>query len=200
MAVQIDTRTRWIGGGVLVAAAAGAAAWWLTRIETPPYTLILKDRSIEVRAYGALKVASTLESGLRQPALEAGFRTLADYIFANSRTGERVSMTAPVLSDTVDDAWRTRFILPERYASEAPPAPPKDVSIETVPARRVAAIRFAGNADDALLSDREAELRTWLESYGLKPTGPAEHAFYNPPFIPGLLRRNEVIVPVASIY
>jgi DNA gyrase inhibitor GyrI len=200
MAIEIDKRTRWIGGGVVVAAAAGAAAWWLTRVETPPYTLVLKDGAIEVRAYGALKVAATRTAGLRQQALEQGFRTLADYIFANSRTGERVAMTAPVLSDDQDGDWRTRFILPARYDDIDPPAPPEGVTIGTVPARRVAAIRFSGRADDAMLADKETELRDWLGTYGLKATGPAEHAFYNPPIVPGPLRHNEVLLPVASIY
>jgi hypothetical protein len=200
MPIEIDKRTKWIGGGVLLGAVAGAAAWWLTRVETPAYTLVLKDGAIEVRAYGALRVAQTHTSGLRQPALEAGFRTLADYIFANSRTGERVAMTAPVLSDDQDGDWRTRFILPARYDEIDPPVPPKGVSIETVPPRRVAAIRFSGRADDAMLADREAELRDWLQTYGLKATGPAEHAFYNPPIVPGPLRHNEVLLPVASIY
>ena len=40
-----DTNRRaWlIGGGVAGAAAAGVAAWWLTRTETPDYSLVLKD-------------------------------------------------------------------------------------------------------------------------------------------------------------
>lgn len=200
MAIELDKRTQWIGGGVLLGAAAGAAAWWLTRVEQPPYTLVLKDGAIEVRAYGELKVAETHADGLRQSALEAGFRTLADYIFANSRTGERVAMTAPVLSDADGDRWRTRFVLPARYDDVEPPSPPEAVTIASLPARRVAAIRFSGRADDALLAAREAELREWLDGYGLKATGPAEYAFYNPPITPGPLRRNEVLLPVASIY
>lgn len=202
MAIEIGKRERWIGGGILAAAAAGAAAWWLTRTETPDYTLVLKDGAIEVRAYARLRVAETRRPGARDAALGDGFRALAAYIFAQDRPGERIEMTAPVIADGGGEGqgWRTRFVLPARFTEIDPPEPAEGVSIETVTPRRVAAIRFAGRADDALLAEREAALRAWLETYGLKPTGPAEYAFYNAPAVPGPLRRNEVLLPVASIY
>jgi hypothetical protein len=198
-----DTNRRaWlIGGGVAGAAVAGAAAWWLTRIETPDYSLVLKDGAIEVRAYGALPIAEAVHDGDRDAALGAGFRALADYLFAKSRVGEKIAMTAPVIADRAGDRWRTRFVLPARYLDLDPPSPgDAAVTTTTLAPRRVAAIRFAGRADDALLAGREGELREWLGGYGLKPTGPAEYAFYNAPFVPGPLRRNEVLLPVASLY
>lgn len=201
MSEETNRRAWLIGGGVAGAAVAGAAAWWLTRTETPDYSLVLKDGAIEVRAYGALPIAEAVHDGDRDAALGAGFRALADYIFAKSRVGEKIAMTAPVIADRAGDRWRTRFILPAQYRDLAPPAPGDDaVQTTTLPARRVAAIRFTGRADDTLLAAREAELREWLGSYGLKPTGPAEYAFYNAPFVPGPLRRNEVLLPVASVY
>ena len=198
-----DTNRRaWlIGGGVAGAAVAGAAEWWLTRTETPDYSLVLKDGAIEVRAYGALPIAEAVHDGDRDAALGKGFRALADYIFAKSRGGEKIAMTAPVIADRAGEKWRTRFVLPAQYRDLEPPEPAGDeVRTATLPARRVAAIRFSGRADDALLDAREAALRNWLGTYGLKPTGPAEYAFYNAPFVPGPLRRNEVLLPVASIY
>lgn len=197
-----DTNRRaWLIGGVAGAAAAGVAAWWLTRTETPGYSLVLKDGAIEVRAYGTLPIAEAVEAGDRDAALGRGFQVLADYIFARSRGGEKIGMTAPVIADRAGDGWRTRFVLPAQYLDLAPPEPATDaVRTTTLAPRRVAAIRFAGRADDALLTAQEGELREWLSGYGLKPTGPAEYAFYNAPLVPGPLRRNEVLLPVASIY
>ncbi|WP_315760925.1 heme-binding protein [Sphingomonas sp. Y38-1Y] len=200
MAGTIDRRTQIIGGGIAAAAVAGATAWWLTRTPTPDYTLVLKDGAIEVRAYGVLPIVEATAPGDRDAALGTGFRALADYIFAKSRSGERIGMTAPVLADRDGDRWRTRFVLPPRYLDMAPPEPGPDVATTTIPARRVAAIRFPGRANDALLAEKEAALREWLEGYGLRPTGDPEYAFYNAPAVPGPLRRNEVLLPVASIY
>ncbi|TKD51290.1 heme-binding protein [Sphingomonas baiyangensis] len=110
----MDKRARWIGGGAVAAvAAAGVAAWWFNRSEQPRHTLIQRDGAVEVRDYPAALVAQTVQSGLRQTALSKGFERLADYIFARSRMGERIAMTAPVLSDGAGEAgWRTRFFIP----------------------------------------------------------------------------------------
>ncbi|KPQ31561.1 MAG: SOUL heme-binding protein, partial [Porphyrobacter sp. HL-46] len=48
------------------------------------------------------------------------------------------------------------------------------------------------------LAAREAQLRAWLAEQGIAPTGKAEFAFYDAPMVPGPLRRNEVLIPVAS--
>ena len=38
----------------------------------------------------------------------------------------------------------------------------------------------------------------WIDAQGLTPTGPVEFAYYNDPFTPWFLRRNEVLVEVAD--
>jgi len=38
----------------------------------------------------------------------------------------------------------------------------------------------------------------WMRARGLVPQGPPEYAYYNDPFTPGFLRRNEVLRPVAE--
>lgn len=150
-------------------------------------------------------------TGSREDALNRGFRKLADYIFAKSRGGEKISMTAPVIQDREkiamtapvlqdqageQDAWRTRFVMPARYNRETLPQPPNGVGISETPARRVAAIRFSGRADDQAIAYREYELERWMSAHDLQSGGPAEYAFYNSPFIPSFLRRNEILVPL----
>ena len=63
----------------------------------------------------------------------------------------------------------------------------------------MAAVRFAGNGGAADLSTREAQLRAWLAAQGIVPEGEAEFAFYDAPMVPGPLRRNEVLIPVAAV-
>ena len=79
------------------------------------------------------------------------------------------------------------------------PAPAtKDVRLVEVPARRSAAIRFSGVADDALIATKEAELRAWMAARSLVPAAAPVFAYYNDPFTPGFLRRNEVIIDLAD--
>lgn len=186
--------------GVLVTAAAAGATWYYARerlTETPEYEPIVGDGAFELRRYPALLVAETVRGGARDYALKTAFGVLADYVFAESRDGEEIAMTAPVLAaPAADGTWRVRFVMPAGWTRETLPEPGIGVAIAELPARRVAAVRFSGRADDALLMRKEAELRAWMTAQGLEAAQPAEHAFYNSPAIPGPLRRNEILIEI----
>ena len=187
----------WVAGGAVLA-GAGAYALFVRKekaSEQPPYRVLETDGAIELRSYPEMLVAETLDPGTRGAALDRGFGRLAGYIFAKQRDGEKIAMTAPVLSGPASPTrWRTRFVMPGKYRAETLPAPNPGVTIATVPARRVAALRFNGKPDDAVLARREADLRAWLVARGHGQGGAVEYAFYNSPFVPASLRRNEVLV------
>ena len=178
-----------------------AAAYYLNELnsEKPEYDLLVGEGKLALRRYPALTVAETVQSGQRETAMGNGFRVLADYIFARSRPGDKIAMTVPVLSLPAEDGsgWLTRFVMPAKLDRGDLPLPSPGMAIGTIPERTLAAIRFGGSADDALLHEREAELREWMAGRGLEPAGPPEYAFYNSPFIPGPLRRTEILIPVS---
>jgi hypothetical protein len=83
-----------IGGLVGVAAAAyGVFVWREKQGEKPDHRLVEADGEIEVRDYPELLVAQATAPGDRTAALNAGFRKLARYIFAEEREGEGIAMT-----------------------------------------------------------------------------------------------------------
>lgn len=198
-------------GGAVVAGGLGYYVYE-RNTEQPVYQVMLKDGRFEVRKYPSLLVAEAVTTGSRSDALNRGFSALAAYIFAKSRGGEKIPMTAPVIQDREKiamtapviqdeaggDGWRTRFIMPARYTRATLPEPPEGVSISETPSRRVAAVRFSGRADDLAIADREAQLRRWVSAHELQAAGPAEYAFYNSPFIPPFMRRNEILIPVTG--
>ncbi|MFO1091131.1 MAG: heme-binding protein [Hyphomicrobiales bacterium] len=188
--------------GGLVVAAYGA--WYLIgqNVETPAYTVAERDDSIEIRNYPPLVVAEVDRTGGRWEAVNQGFRALAAYIFAKNRPGDTIAMTAPVTQQPAmavgpdvgaAKPWAVRFIMPAQYSLSALPQPGGDVKLVPVPAGKRAAIRFSGVATDDLLAQKEAELKRWLDARGLAAKGPATYAYYNDPFTPGFLRRNEVM-------
>jgi hypothetical protein len=61
----------------------------------------------------------------------------------------------------------------------------------------VAVMQFAGTADEEVLAEREAQLKSWVGAKKFTPTGEPERGFYNSPFVPGPLRRTEVLIPIA---
>ncbi|MBA2918322.1 hypothetical protein GON01_04960 [Sphingomonas sp. MAH-20] len=185
--------------GTAAVVAGAFFVWRASRAEEPRYQTIESDNTIEVRKYPAIVTAGTEHRGERQAALNEGFRTLADYLFARSREGAKLPMTAPVLSDTDGDgSWRTRFVMPTGKARAELPKPPSGVELIAEPAQRIAVIRFSGRADDATLSAKEGALRSWLQLRGLPSEGKAVHAYYNAPFLPGPMRRNEVMIVLSD--
>lgn len=193
-----------MGLGVLAGLAAIAVGIWIyvmSTIEQPAYASVTRDDTIEIRDYPALVVAEVTRRGERQAAVRAGFSPLAGYIFAKSREGKTVSMTAPVIQTPTqanDQSWLIRFVMPSKYSLETlPKAAGEDVRLVELPAARRAAIRFSGTATDALIAQNEAMLRAWLAQRAIAIQGAPTYAYYNDPWTPGPLRRNEVLFVVA---
>jgi hypothetical protein len=186
-------------GGILAALGAAFFLWRASKADQPDYKLVERDGDFEVREYPGLVTAATEARGPRDAALERGFKVLADYIFAKSRGGDKIAMTAPVLSDgSAKSGWRTRFIMPAGKARADLPSPPSGITLANEPPRRVAAVRFSGRADDADLAAKEGALRSWLQLRAFPSEGLAEHAFYNSPVMPGPLRRNEILITLST--
>ncbi|MDQ3144388.1 MAG: heme-binding protein [Pseudomonadota bacterium] len=191
-----------------VALLGGAAVYYLREKQTeePDYRAIATDGDFQIRDYPAMTVAETVVNGPRKRALDKGFRTLADYIFAKSRDGEQLPMTVPVMQDSGDPmasdpplfdddlegGWRTRFVMPAGRSSENLPPACDGIELVELEPRRVAVVSFAGRADDRGLVEQEDRLRGWLARRGEASEAEPEYAFYNSPVIPGPLRRNEV--------
>lgn len=197
----MQVNARMVGAGVAAAIAAGLGyALLFNSDDEVEYDSVLKDGAFSVRSYPQLTVAETVALGMRQSALALGFLALADYLDGKGPGGRRLGMTAPVFADGDDDGrgWRTRFVLPAQLALDRLPEPDEAIRIRALPPRTLAAARFSGEADDAALARHETGLRAWMKSHGLSAAGPVEHAFYNSPFVPGLLRRNEVLIPLAA--
>ena len=196
------------------AAAAGVAliggaiyVWREKQTEEPDYRALMSEGDFQIREYPAMTVAETVVHGPRRKALGAGFRVLADYIFAKSRDGEQLPMTVPVMQDPgdpmasdpplfdddiIEGGWRTRFVMPGGREADDLPEPPEGVELVELPARRVGVVSFAGRPGDRELAAEEDRLRGWLARHDEASEAEPEYAFYNSPMIPGPLRRNEV--------
>lgn len=179
----------------------------------PAYEVLREEPPFEIRAYPALAVASTpMGEGLGEGSGGA-FRRLFDYISGANRgerkiamtapvlqqpaEGEEIEMTAPVLQQPGTGAWQMLFVLPAELTAETAPAPTEDsVRLATLPARRVAVIRFNGFLGDTNVAEAREQLRAWIEAERLAPAGPAEVAGYNPPWTLPWLRRNEILIPI----
>lgn len=173
---------------ILMIAALGIAACAATRAgyETAPYTVLRSDGAFELRDYPELALVAT-----RKDSENGSFRRLFRYISGDNAAGQKIAMTTPVFMQ--DDAMA--FVLPTAVA----PAPTSgEVRLEKRPAARVAVHRYSGLRSPSADADALTKLRAWMAQQGLQAGGPPFRASYDPPWTPGPLRRNEVLVPVDS--
>lgn len=91
------------------------------------------------------------------------------------------------------------FVVPATVAAAGAPEPTADnVKLESMPAQRVAVIRFAGSSNRSVEKVKLAALRAWMEKNQLVADADPILAYDDPPWTPGPLRRNEILVPLKS--
>jgi hypothetical protein len=184
-------------------------------IESPKYQTVRKDRKFEIREYEEYILAEVEIDGDFGSALQKGFRVLADYIFGGntSRTrinmtvpvteqavsSEKIDMTAPVIASAVEEGrtYKIAFTMPSKYTLENLPEPAnKRISFRKVGRHEAAALRFSGSLNSRLATRKAKELETWLSENEYSRKSGFVFAQYNPPWIPGVFRRNEVLTEV----
>ncbi len=113
-------------------------------------------------------------------------------------TAEKIPMTAPVTDEqTGERVYRISFAMPSKYSLETLPEPQdKRITFKVIESRKTAAIRFSGRVNEKLTNKKIEELNTWLSKNDITQKSNFIAAFYNPPYIPGIFRRNEIIVDI----
>lgn len=178
-------------GGLFVFNFAARAGY-----ESAEYEVVDSEGEFELREYPDLMLAST-EMPKRSQGNDGSFMRLFRYISGANEKKQKISMTTPVfMSESEDEAkGQMGFVVPKEVTKEGVPEPSAaDVAVTRRKGGRFAVIRFAGRVDSQLVSRMEAKLREWIKKKGWAGTDRYEWAGYDPPFTPGLLRRNEVLI------
>jgi hypothetical protein len=184
-------------------------------IETPRYEILKKDRKFEIRQYMGYITADVVIEGDYDTAVQKGFQILAGYIFGNNKAkahikmtapvterlveGEKIPMTAPVTSAAVDESrkYRISFSMPSKYGLNDLPEPvSQEISFREVVPHKAAAMKFSGYLNQKQANKRTTELKDWLNENNLQPKSGFLYAQYNPPWILGPFRKNEIIVEI----
>jgi effector-binding domain-containing protein len=163
-------------------------------VETAKYDVLLSDGEFEVRKYDKIMVATVRDAPSK-------FQVLFRYITGANRSKSKIEMTSPVItsekiamtSPVLSDGNTMSFVVPSEYEEDAVPEPTDPrVSIDVVPERYVATVRFRGFAWKDSVRKQTRKLLKWLDEKGYTIKGDTFLMQYNPPYVPGFLRRNEV--------
>jgi hypothetical protein len=188
-------------------------------IEEPEFELVAKADDYDIRRYESYVVAEVLVDGSFKASGNTAFQILADYIFGantdsqkmemtapvesrSSDTGTRMEMTAPVLSaqkNGTGEQYVYAFVIERRYTLESVPKPLDErVTLRETGERTVAVRRYSGTWSRGNFEKNRSLLLEALNRDGVATVGEPYLARYNSPFAPWFLRRNEVIVEIAS--
>ncbi len=196
--------------GIAAVAVIGVLGWNMTAragYESAEYKVIETDGNFEVREYPDLMLASTTTK-IDAQGRDGSFMKLFRYISGANQSEQKISMTTPVFMEKDEIEAQMGFVMPKEVAVAGTPQPTgKGVAIRKRAGGRFAVIRFSGRLSEKLAKENEAKLREWMKAKNLiaaetKPDTPeftnVESASYDPPFTPGPLRRNEVLIRLQS--
>ena len=183
--------------------------------ETLGYDVLKQDGDIELRQYGGYILAQVEAASDMKGATYSGFMKLFNYISGNNTnktkilmtipvteeqvsTSEKIPMTAPVTTEkSSNNVYVISFVMPSNYNKETLPEPKdKSITFRQVPAHRAAVIKFSGRMNEELAGKKIEELKRWLSNNHLELRSNFIMAQFNPPWIPGFMRHNEVMVEI----
>jgi hypothetical protein len=206
-------RIVWILVGAVVLAAVAAILWGpiVSNVEQAKYDIVEVHGAIEIRDYTPMIVAEVSVPGDRETAISDGFRLIADYIFGNNisaqkvamtapvtqQPGEKIAMTAPVTQQGGERQWVVRFVMPSSYTMQTLPKPKNaNVILKEIAGKRFAVIRFSGLPKRDSLEKQTKELKAFIQEKNLHSISEPAYAFFNPPWTLPFLRRNEVMIEI----
>ncbi len=167
-------------------------------VETIQYEVIRELGKVEIRRYPKIVIAKVVD-----PKADA-FSLLYKFITGNNVRNEKMSMTTPVVSEKIamtspvlSDNASMAFVMPKDLTIDKVPKPLDNrVQIEEIPSRIVGALCFSGGWSEKHFEKETEELLNELTKAGIKTKSSVFTMLYNPPYIPGFLRRNEVAIEV----
>ena len=167
-------------------------------VEEPKYEVLRSIEGVEIRRYNPILLATARGS-------TDLFGMLFRYISGANKGSAKISMTAPVItpenismtSPVFTSGDTMSFVTPSSYTRETVPEPTDPrISIEELPSRTLAVLRFSGWARESTVEKKKKLLLDTLAKNGMKVRGDVVLMRYDAPFTPWFLRRNEVAVEV----
>ena len=166
-------------------------------IEKPDYEVLEEEGDFEVRKYDSIPVVSAPMEDMENR--NSSFRRLFRYISGDNEKAREIEMTSPVFMEMGDgkeaapETGRMSFMIPAEVDRQGAPEPTEEaLEVTTIEEGMFAVLRFKGWRDQAKQAQARRELLEKVGKRRLKPIGDPFYAFYNPPWTPELLRRNEV--------
>ena len=160
--------------------------------KSAPYAVVRSDGNFELRDYPALSVVET-------PMIDGGsggsFSRLFRFITGGNVAKQKIAMTTPVLMSGSGSGNMMAFVMPVGIQN-VPHSDEASVTPRTLPAGRFAVMRFSGKRNIQRETEHLDRLRDWVAAKGYHVSAPPMYAYFDPPWTPSFLRRNEVMLRI----
>ena len=178
-----------VGVGLLLAGCQTTRAAY----ESAPYKVVRADGKFELRDYPALTVVETPMASAN--GSEGSFMRLFRFITGANERKQKIAMTTPVFMSGSSTNLTMAFVLPAKLKTASVPKPADGtVAVRELPAGRFAVLRYSGGRNTKIEAESLLRLQSWLERERLKAVSGPVYGYFDPPWTPAFLRRNEVML------
>ena len=156
----------------------------------------------ELREYLPCVIAEIKVSAQYSTATSSAFSSLFNYISKGNKSSQKIAMTAPVIAAQRTDssepaAWYVSFVMPSGSAFDHMPHPnDSQVKLRELVTETCVAKSFRGRATDELSQQKVQELRTSASKANIALSDETRICRFDPPFKPGFLQYNEIVIPI----
>ena len=175
--------------GLISAGCAAVRAGY----DSAPYRVVRRDGSFELRDYPALVWVETPMHGS-----DDSFMRLFRFIGGKNAAQQKISMTTPVFMAGEATNATMAFVMPKGMSTGQTPKPNEpNLSVREVGGGRFAVLRFSGGRNGKNEAQAQSDLQTWLAREKLESGGGPVFGYFDPPWTPSFLRRNEVMLRIS---
>jgi hypothetical protein len=165
------------------------------------FKVLEKYSDFELRQYQPCVIAEVKVSAQYSAASGMAFSSLFNYISKGNKGLEKIAMTAPVIAAqredrSADDEWFVSFVMPSgsTYGHLPRPNDPR-VVLRELDSQTCIAASFRGRATEELSRKKVRELRAAAAELNIALSDETRICRFDPPFKPGFLQYNEIVIP-----
>jgi hypothetical protein len=171
--------------------------------ERQEFQVLKTYNEFELREYLPCVIAEVKVSAHYSTASSAAFGSLFKYISQGNKTSQKIAMTAPVIAaqraDKADaDEWFVSFVMPAGSTFADMPDPNDSrVTLRELATETCIATSFRGRATEELSAKKVIELRAAAAKENISLSEETRICRFDPPFKPGFLQYNEIVIPTS---
>jgi hypothetical protein len=161
--------------------------------ESAPYLVVRASGKFSVRDYPALTVVETPMASAN--GSDGSFMRLFRFITGGNAAKQKIAMTTPVFMSGGGSNATMAFVLPAKLnAGEVPQPGDERVKVRELAAGRFAVLRYSGGRNAKKEAESLERLQAWMKAEDLRELSPPVYGYFDPPWTPSFLRRNEVML------